>query len=88
MKHLKKFNENWEYDPNKVPDHILAEEIAKDLLGRPEIKNMTSDDFDNYMQERGCNVGLSDLVKSILVNRGFNFSTDETEEVDLEDTFY
>lgn len=88
MKHLKKFNENWEYNPNKVPDHKLAEEIATDLIKRPEINTMTSDDFDNYMKERGCNIALSDLVRSLLVEWGINFSTQSDDDADLEDTFY
>jgi len=80
MKHLKTF-ENYGKD--------FASEIAEDLL--PELKKIrnekgsfTSSDFDNYMTERGSDLMTIDLVKSCLVNMGFDFDIeDEEEDLDM-----
>ncbi len=80
MKHLKTF-ENYGKD--------FASEIAEDLL--PELKKIrnekgsfTSSDFDNYMGERGSDLMTIDLVKSSLVNMGFDFDIeDEEEDLDM-----
>jgi hypothetical protein len=80
MKYLKTF-ENYGKD--------FASEIAEDLL--PELKKIrsekgsfTSVDFDNYMKERGSDLKTIDLVKSSLVNMGFDFDIeDEEEDLDM-----
>lgn len=85
MKHLKKFNEGWDYVPGKEADHELAEEIANDLL--PRFKKMREDgqqvtvaDFDKYMEERGATFELSDSIMNILVSDGFDFDVEEDDE--------
>lgn len=80
MKYLKTF-ENYGKDFNS--------EIAENLL--PELKKIrsekgsfTSVDFDNYMKKRGSDLKTIDLVKSCLVNMGFDFDIeDEEEDLDM-----
>lgn len=91
MKHLRKFNENWQTRNNKPADYELAQEIADDLLPRlQEMRSkgekMTLRNFDAYMEERGSSIELSDAVMHILVDKGFNFDSEEDES--LEETFY
>jgi hypothetical protein len=80
MKYLKTF-ENYGKD--------FASEIAEDLLPelqkiRNEKGSFTSSDFDNYMTERGSDLKTIDLVKSCLVNMGFDFDIeDEEEDLDM-----
>ena len=78
----------------------IAEEIAIDLLPKlQKIKDekgiFTVGMFDNYMEERGGNMKLTDEVMSNLVNMGFDFDTNEDDEGDddfgdfeLKDKFY
>ena len=78
MKHLKSFNEQ---------TTNIAEDIAKDLLPRlKEIREkkgkFTAEDFDNYMEERKGNLALTDEVMAYLVNMGFDFDIEETDEDD------
>lgn len=73
MKYLKTF-ESYSKD--------LAQEIAEDLLPKlQKIKDekgiFTVGMFDNYMEERGGNMKLTDEVMSYLVNMGFDFDSDE-----------
>lgn len=86
MKYLRRFNET-HFD--------LADDIAKDLLPRlEEMRNrgelVTVEFFEKYMKERGAKLNLSDAVLSSLVNMGFDFDTDESEEEfeDIEDGDY
>lgn len=78
----------------------IAEDIAIDLLPKlQKIKDekgiFTVGMFDNYMEERGGNMKLTDEVMSNLVNMGFDFDTNEDDEGDddfgdfgLKDKFY
>jgi hypothetical protein len=47
---------------------------------RSEKGSFTSSDFDNYMTERGSDLKTIDLVKSSLVNMGFDFDIEDEEE--------
>ncbi len=81
MKYLKTFES---YSDNKS----LAREIAEDLLPRltkirEEKGIFTIGMFDNYMEERGGDMSLTDEVISELVNMGFDFDTDE-DDVDFD----
>lgn len=90
MKHLKTFESYSD----------IAEDIAEDLLPKlQKIKDekgiFTVGMFDNYMEERGGNMKLTDEVMSNLVNMGFDFDTNEDDEGDddfvdfeLKDKFY
>lgn len=74
MKYLKTFE--------GYNDKSLAKEIAEDLLPRiQKIKDekgfFTIGMFDNYMEERGGDMRLTDEVISELVNMGFDFDADE-----------
>ena len=88
MKHLKKFNENWNYKHGERPDFSLAEDIANDLLPRFEKmrnsgQSLTIEDFEKYMKEKGANMQLCDTVLSILVDKGFVFDgEEEIEEIE------
>ena len=78
----------------------IAEDIALDLLPKlQKIKDekgiFTVGMFDNYMEERGGNMKLTDEVMSNLVNMGFDFDTNEDDSDDddfvdfeLKDKFY
>ena len=90
MKHLRKFNENWQPRTKVSADIELAEEIADDLLPRfQEMRSkgetITVDNFDVYMEERGSTPELADAVLHILVDKGFDF---DSEKDSLEDNFY
>jgi hypothetical protein len=74
MKHLKKFNEKTHFD--------LADDIAEDLY--PQLKKMRKEGkvittyfFEEFMKERGADLGLTDAVISSLVSMGFDFDPDE-----------
>jgi len=85
MKYLKTFE--------GYNDKSLAEEIAEDLLPRiQKIKDekgiFTIGMFDNYMEERGGDMRLTDEVISCLVNMGFDFDLEDDDmeiEFDPED---
>jgi hypothetical protein len=83
MKYLKTFE-------NYIEPKDFTSEIAEDLLPklkqiRDEKGSFTSSDFDNYMEERGSDLMTIDLVKSSLVNMGFDFDVeDEGEDVPLD----
>ena len=68
----------------------IAEEIAIDLLPKlQKIKDekgiFTVGMFDNYMEERGGNMKLTDEIISILVSMGFDFdSSDDEDDEDLD----
>ena len=89
MIHLKTF-ENYSTD--------ITEDIAEDLLPkleeiRSEKGSLTVSDFDEYMKQRGADSHTIDLVMSNLVNMGFDFDSEETEdgddvEFELKDKFY
>ena len=89
MKYLKTF-ENYSTD--------ITEDIAEDLLPkleeiRSEKGSLTVSDFDEYMKQRGADSHTIDLVMSNLVNMGFDFDSEETEdgddvEFELKDKFY
>ena len=78
----------------------IAEDIALDLL--PKLQKIKDEKgiftvvmFDNYMEERGGNMKLTDEVMSNLVNMGFDFDTNEDDSDDddfvdfeLKDKFY
>ena len=78
----------------------IGEDIALDLLPKlQKIKDekgiFTVGMFDNYMEERGGNMKLTDEVMSNLVNMGFDFDTNEDDSDDddfvdfeLKDKFY
>lgn len=78
----------------------IALDIALDLLPKlQKIKDekgiFTAGMFDNYMEERGGNMKLTDEVMSNLVNMGFDFDTNEDDSDDddfvdfeLKDKFY
>ena len=77
MKHLKKFE-------NRVD---IAQEIAEDILPKlQQIKKekgiFTVGMFDNYMEERGGNMKLTDEVLNYLVSMGFDFDPYEDDEDD------
>lgn len=90
MKHLKTFESYSD----------IALDIALDLLPKlQKIKDekgiFTVGMFDNYMEERGGNMKLTDEVMSNLVNMGFDFDTNEDDSDDddfvdfeLKDKFY
>ena len=80
MKYLKTFES---YRERKD----LATEIAEDLLPRlqkirEEKGKFTSSMFDNYMEERGGNMALTDEVMAALVNMGFDFDVEDDEDDD------
>ena len=85
MKHLKKFNESWDYNPGAKADHELAEQIAKDLFPRfQEMRKngeeITIDVYDKYMQQRKATSELSDAVMHILIDMGFDFDLEKEED--------
>lgn len=66
-------------------DKSLAREIAEDLLPRlQKIRDekgiFTVSMFDNYMEERKGDMRLTDEVISELVEMGFQFDYDDSEE--------
>lgn len=74
MKYLKTFE--------GYNDKSLAQEIAEDLLPRlQKIKDekgfFTVGMFDNYMEERGGDMRLTDEVISCLVSMGFDFDLED-----------
>jgi len=78
MKYLKTFEA---YGSEKG----LAREIAEDLFPRLEkIRDekgiFTVSMFDNYMEERGGNMSLTDEVLSELVSMGFDFDIEDEED--------
>ena len=78
MKYLKTFES---YGERKD----LALEIAEDLLPRlQKIRDekgiFTVGMFDNYMEERGGDMRLTDSIMSYLVDMGFDFDSDEDDE--------
>lgn len=81
MKYLKTFES---YDDD------IATKIAEYLLPklqkiRQEKGKFTVGMFDNYMEERGGNVKLTDEIISILVSMGFDFdSSDDEDDEDLD----
>lgn len=85
MKYLKTFE--------GYNEKSLAEEIAEDLFPRlQKIRDekgiFTTSMFDNYMEERGGNLALTDEVIAALVNMGFDFDNDDDSEYfDDEDNF-
>ena len=79
MKYLKTF-ENYSTD--------ITEDIAVDLLPKlEEIKaekgSFTVSDFDEYMKQRGADSHTIDLVMSNLVSMGFDFDSEETEDMSV-----
>lgn len=82
MKYLKTF------EAYRGDEKSLAREIAEDLFPRlTKIRNekgiFTVSMFDNYMEERGGDMSLTDEVISELVDMGFDFDSDE-DDVDFE----
>ena len=80
MKYLKTFES---YGERKD----LALEIAEDLLPRlQKIRDekgiFTVGMLDNYMEERGGDMRLTDSIMSYLVDMGFDFDSDEDDEDD------
>jgi hypothetical protein len=82
MKYLKTFESHGQSD--------LAEDIAKDIL--PILQKIKSEKgiftvgmFDNFMEERGGNMKLTDEVMSYLVSMGFDFDSDIDDEDDYGD---
>ena len=78
MKYLKTFES---YGERKD----LALEIAEDLLPRlQKIRDekgiFTVGMLDNYMEERGGDMRLTDSIMSYLVDMGFDFDSDEDDE--------
>ena len=83
MKYLKTFESHSD----------IAEDIAEDLLPKlQKIKDekgiFTVGMFDNYMEERGGDMKLTDEIMSNLVNMGFDFDTeledDDEDDLDFE----
>jgi hypothetical protein len=81
MKYLKTFESYGNSD--------LALEIAENIL--PDLKKIKSEKgiftvgmLDNYMEERGGDMKLTDEVMSCLVNMGFDFDSDEDDSEDFE----
>jgi hypothetical protein len=79
MKHLKTFEAYESKD--------FALEIAEDIL--PKIQKIreekgifTTSMFDNYMEERGGNMLLTDQVMSYLVDMGFDFDNNDIDDDD------
>jgi hypothetical protein len=78
MKYLKTFES---YDDD------IATKIAEDILPklqkiRQEKGKFTVGMFDNYMEERGGNMKLTDEIISILVSMGFDFDSDDDSDDD------
>ena len=81
MKYLKTFES---YEQTN-----LGEDIAKDILPRfqqmrEDGQNVTVEDFDIYMKDRGATSEDSDSALHYLVNMGFDFDNEE-DEVDTDD---
>jgi hypothetical protein len=84
MKHLKTFESYKRED--------ISEEIAKDILPkfqkmRSDGQEVTIDDFDRYMKERGADSDTIDSVMHYLINIGFDFdinNEDEEDDIDFE----
>lgn len=83
MKYLKTFESH---------NSDIATQIAEDLLPklqklRQEKGKFTVGMFDNYMEERGGNMKLTDEIISILVSMGFDFDRydDEDDNEDYDD---
>lgn len=84
MKHLKKFNENFQSEPIgkvKETDHEFAEQIANDLFPRyqkmrEQGQKITVDDFDKYMRDKNVS-NIADSVMHQLVEMGFDFDIDQ-----------
>jgi hypothetical protein len=77
MKYLKTFEAYGQTD--------LAEDIAKDILPtlqkiKTEKGLFTTSMFDNFMEERGGDMELTDEVMSYLVNMGFDFDVDNDDD--------
>ena len=77
MKYLKTFESYGNSD--------LALEIAENIL--PDLKKIKSEKgiftvgmLDNYMEERGGDMKLTDEVMSYLVNMGFDFDSDDDDD--------
>ena len=63
----------------------IAQEIAEDLLPKlqkikEEKGKFTVGMFDNYMEERGGDMKLTDEIMSYLVDMGFDFDSDDDDE--------
>ena len=83
VKSFNNFNESTKYGSYGVTD--IAEDISEDIIGKLEaIKkergSFTIQDFIDYMEERGSDDKTTDDVMHYLVNKGFEFSSEETEE--------
>lgn len=67
----------------------IAEDIAIDLLPKlQKIKDekgiFTVGMLDNYMEERNADMKLTDEIMSYLVNMGFDFDVDDSEDDDID----
>ena len=72
---------------NEMADFDLASDIAKDLLPKLQLKRskgekITSDNFDKFMSEHGGDLSMTDAVMSELVDMGFDFDTQDSEDCD------
>jgi thiaminase len=91
MRHLKTFESYGKLDSD------IHEDIAKDILPKlQKLKNekgsFTIQDYMKYMEERGADPMMVDCVASYIVNMGFDFdfekSDDDDIEFELKNTFY
>ena len=91
MRHLKTFESYGKLDSD------IHEDIAKDILPKlQKLKNekgsFTIQDHMKYMEERGADPMMVDCVASYIVNMGFDFdfekSDDDDIEFELKNTFY
>lgn len=78
MKYLKTFEA---YNERKD----IAQEIAEDLLPKlqkikEEKGKFTVSMFDNYMEERGGDMKLTDEIMSYLVDMGFDFDSNDDDD--------
>jgi hypothetical protein len=82
MKYLKTFESYREERKD------IAQEIAEDLLPKlqkikEEKGKFTVGMFDNYMEERGGDMKLTDEIMSYLVDMGFDFDSDDDDDEDM-----
>lgn len=90
MKYLKKF-ESFEYKNESYKTTDISSDIADDIISKlkeEKEKNngvFTIQDYEKYMTDRGADDVTKDSVMHYLVGKGFDFDSQNEEEVSPEE---